>query len=84
MADHCPAALLLEREGYKLISHCAPFGTILQYQKGSDWKFVIPAKPRTIMDRKESLEYIREQWNLRRPEHESYFSERILKPLAAM
>jgi len=83
VADRCPAARSLEQKGYRLISHCAPFGTILQYKKGDDWKFVIPSKPKTIMTRKESLIFIRDQWNLRRPSEEEYFQKRILLPLAS-
>ena len=75
VADQCPAALQLEKKGYRLKSHCAPFGTILQYQKGEDWRFVIPSKPKAILSWKEVLEILRSEWRLRRADQEPYYQK---------
>lgn len=80
VCDKCAAALFLEKCGYTLVRHTAQFGTILQYRKNDEWRFVIPSMPNTVLTREEALRYIKEKWTLRHKKDEPYYIQRILIP----
>ena len=75
------ASIALEAQGYKLLKKNHPFGTMLLYRKGDDFKVVFPCEPDKVMSVRESREYIAEHWKFRHKQDESYYIERILKPL---
>jgi hypothetical protein len=73
----------LIREGWKVISTSARFGTVIKFKKGSGWRFVFPCQPDKVMEMQEALQYVKDNWYCH-PLDAEWKKEKILIPLARL
>jgi len=73
----CPAAQKLEREGWRLVSHWAKFGTCLKYRRGNAWRFVFPSSPYEAFAMRDAMLYVKQSWQPRTAEEEEWVQKTL-------